>query len=302
MARIRTIKPEFWQSESLAQCSPHARLLAIALLQLCDKNGVFLNVPMQVHAHAFPWESEVNIQALLGELEGVGYVNLYRVDGKRYGFIPGFCTHQRIQGKEAQSAGHYPLPNQADTEGKQRGVPGEYSGDSRGDTGKGKEREKEREKENPLVDSDEPTDTQAKAKSAKNDTPPEFETLWSEYPQREGPNPKRDALKAYRARMREGVSPDDLIAGVLRYKSWLMRKGKVGTEFVQRASTFLGPGENWKQSFEAGGGGLTRPPEADRDAWLRLAKQAGVENRIAGKTHDQVWDMICESLAQQEVA
>lgn len=158
------------------------------------------------------------------------------------------------------------------------------------------------EKENPLVDSDEPTGKQPKAKSAKNDPPPEFETLWSEYPQREGPNPKRDALKAYRARMREGVRPDDLIAGVLRYRDWLMRKGKVGTEFVQRASTFLGPGENWKQSFEAGGGGLTRPPETDREAWLRLAKQAGVDNRIAGKTHDQVWDMICESLAQQEVA
>lgn len=163
-------------------------------------------------------------------------------------------------------------------------------------TGCGPEKEKEKRSKNPLVDSDETT---RKPKTKQAESPPEFEALWSEYPQREGPNPKRDALKAYRARMREGVSPDDLLAGVRRYKAWLMSKGKVGTEFVQRASTFLGPSQNWQQTFEAQGG-LARPADDDREAWLRMARQAGVEHRIAGKTHDQIWAMICEFLAQKE--
>jgi hypothetical protein len=128
VARIRTIKPEFFQSEALASCTPHARLLAMALLQLCDCNGVFLNITMQVHAHAFPWEEEVKIPSLLGELQAIGYIHLYSVGGKKYGFVPGFTEHQRLSGKEAQSEGQYPLPDQADSEEKNSSLPGEASG------------------------------------------------------------------------------------------------------------------------------------------------------------------------------
>jgi hypothetical protein len=119
MARIRTVKPEFFQQEELAQCSPHARLLAIAILQLCDANGVFRLVPMQVHAHAFPWEAEVNIRSLLGELESVGYLETYTVGGKEYGYVDGFRRHQRLSGKEAQAGGYYPLKNKQSQEDKQ---------------------------------------------------------------------------------------------------------------------------------------------------------------------------------------
>lgn len=111
MARIRTVKPEFFQDEALASCTPHARLLAIALLQICDAKGIFRYVPMQIHAHAFPWEASVNSPALLRELEGVGYVKFYAVDGKQFGIVPGFLKHQRLTGKEAQSGGLYPLPS-----------------------------------------------------------------------------------------------------------------------------------------------------------------------------------------------
>jgi len=141
MARIRTLKPEFFQDEDLANCSPHARLLAIALLQLCDANGVFRHIPMQIHAHAFPWEAEVNTQALLKELHEVGYAYLYRVDGKEYGLVPGFCRHQRLQGRESQSEGQYPLPSQGDSNeeaaGKQQGSSGEYPSASSSETGTG---------------------------------------------------------------------------------------------------------------------------------------------------------------------
>lgn len=118
------MKPEYFSDEDLAGCSFGARLLGIALLQLCDSQGVFRNVPIQLQAHAFPWDTTVNVPALLGELEGCGYLKTYRVKGKHYGVIPGFRTHQRLTGKEAQSDGLFPGPDEADQEvddGKQGG-------------------------------------------------------------------------------------------------------------------------------------------------------------------------------------
>jgi predicted Rossmann fold flavoprotein len=62
MARIRTIKPEFFSHEELSSKSAHARLLAIGLLTLADCEGRLRWVPMQVHAHVFPWEATVKIE------------------------------------------------------------------------------------------------------------------------------------------------------------------------------------------------------------------------------------------------
>ena len=39
MARIRTVKPEFWASEQVMECSPIARLLFIGLWNFCDDAG-----------------------------------------------------------------------------------------------------------------------------------------------------------------------------------------------------------------------------------------------------------------------
>lgn len=110
MPRIRTVKPEFFWNEALASCSCQARLLAIALLQLCDGQGVFRHIPMQIHAHAFPWEAEVNISVLLWELEEAGYLFTFEHGGRSYGWIEGFQRHQRLSGKEAQNGKVYPEP------------------------------------------------------------------------------------------------------------------------------------------------------------------------------------------------
>ncbi|HBS0572930.1 TPA: DnaT-like ssDNA-binding domain-containing protein, partial [Klebsiella pneumoniae] len=41
MARIRTIKPEFWTDEDMAEVSEPACLLAIGLLNYADDEGYF---------------------------------------------------------------------------------------------------------------------------------------------------------------------------------------------------------------------------------------------------------------------
>lgn len=71
------------------------------------------------------------------------------------------------------------------------------------------------------------------------DYPDVFEQVWREYPLRAGANPKKSAFSAWKARLREGVPPEAMLDGVRRYARYLAATGKTGTEFVQRATTFL---------------------------------------------------------------
>lgn len=66
--RRRTIYPEFWQNESLARLSPHARLLFVALWQLADRAGLLPDRPAVIHGQVFPFERDLNVEALLCEL------------------------------------------------------------------------------------------------------------------------------------------------------------------------------------------------------------------------------------------
>lgn len=121
MARIRTLKPEFFQDEKLAELSPYSRLLAVAILQLCDVSGRMRWIPMQVHAHAFPFEPDVDIEALAEDLESIEYLIRYEINGRLYAEIPGFIRHQRVTGKEAQTPSQIPPP---DSRGNNRETPG----------------------------------------------------------------------------------------------------------------------------------------------------------------------------------
>ena len=119
MARIRTVKPEFFHSKKLARCSPRARLLFAALMQLADREGRLRWIPMQVHAHAFPYEP-VDISALVDELTGVGSLMKYAHGDDEFLWLPRFTIHQRVKQNEAPS--RLPEPPSADTssDGAQR--------------------------------------------------------------------------------------------------------------------------------------------------------------------------------------
>lgn len=60
------------------------------------------------------------------------------------------------------------------------------------------------------------------------------------YPNRSGDQGWKAARKAANARMSEGRSPEDFIAGAKRYAAYCEAKGDVGTPYVKKASTFLG--------------------------------------------------------------
>ncbi|MBI4528142.1 MAG: replication protein [Deltaproteobacteria bacterium] len=77
-----------------------------------------------------------------------------------------------------------------------------------------------------------------------------FETAWKLYPKRAGGNSKENAHAKFNARLRAGIDPAELIAGVERYASYVRATGKENTVYVQQAKTFFGPGEHWKELWE----------------------------------------------------
>lgn len=102
MARIRTIKPAFFESESMSALTPRARLLFVALWTIADKAGRLRWLPRKVVAHAFPHE-DVDGGPLLDELIRSGSVVVYEVDGRSYAEIPGWKLHQRCPSSERPS-------------------------------------------------------------------------------------------------------------------------------------------------------------------------------------------------------
>ena len=76
-----------------------------------------------------------------------------------------------------------------------------------------------------------------------------FDLAWSLYPKRAGGNPKSSALKAWDARVREGVAPADMLEGVKRYANYADQTGKTGTEYVKQARTFFGPDKHYLEDW-----------------------------------------------------
>ena len=91
----------------------------------------------------------------------------------------------------------------------------------------------------------------AKRGAAKPGTDAQFEAVWAIYPKRDGSNPKTKALSAWKARLRDGVSPEDMAQGVIRYAAYCAAKGSTGTEFVMQAQRFFGPGREFENPWSA---------------------------------------------------
>lgn len=98
MARIRTIKPEFWTHEDLSNLPEATHMLAAALLNHADDEGYFNANPGLIRAACCPLrEPSVSIPDSLTYLSKIGFIRLGRgSDGKRYGLIVTFEYHQRV--------------------------------------------------------------------------------------------------------------------------------------------------------------------------------------------------------------
>lgn len=115
MARIRTIKPEFWSSPGMKGLDPYVRLLFIAMWNWADDTGRGTANPRELAGFAFPWDeqlSSADIRRMLGEIRRAFGVVLYEVGGRPYYLIPSWDRHQKI---DKRSGAKYPSPDDGTT-------------------------------------------------------------------------------------------------------------------------------------------------------------------------------------------
>lgn len=97
MARIRTIKPEFWSSEQIMDLSPMARLLFIGLWNFCDDGGNHPASAKTLKAEIFPSDdiTSSSVQLLIDELSSNYLITPYDSNGKGFWHVNGW-KHQKI--------------------------------------------------------------------------------------------------------------------------------------------------------------------------------------------------------------
>jgi len=100
MARIRTIKPEFFTSEDIVSLEPLARLLYIALWCEADREGRLLWKPRTFKMRYLPAD-DCDVEAICSQLVAAQLVKLY---GDGCAWIPKFGQHQHLNPRESVSA------------------------------------------------------------------------------------------------------------------------------------------------------------------------------------------------------
>lgn len=102
MARARNIKPGFYKNEDLAECSIWARFIFPGLWMLADREGRLEDRPKRIKAELLPMDSQ-EVEPLLAELEGRGFIVRYEVAGQPLIWIPAFQRHQNPHHREQAS-------------------------------------------------------------------------------------------------------------------------------------------------------------------------------------------------------
>ena len=94
MARIRSIFPNQWTDDGFVSCSPLARLLAIALRNEADDQGIFEWKPTSLKMRLLPGDA-ADIVPLLEELLSTKQVMRFEAEGRSFGAIRNFMIWQR---------------------------------------------------------------------------------------------------------------------------------------------------------------------------------------------------------------
>lgn len=98
MARIRTIKPKFWDDSKIGKLSRDARLLYIGLWTFSDDIGVVVGDSVWLKSKVFPYD-QIQVQQFekwIMELVRNGFICLLSYKGERFIYLPNFTRHQVI--------------------------------------------------------------------------------------------------------------------------------------------------------------------------------------------------------------
>ncbi|WP_349609099.1 hypothetical protein [Cupriavidus sp. DF5525] len=108
MARIRTIKPDFWTDEKIVELPFEARLFFIGTWNFADDNGNLQRSARKLKMQIFPADS-IDCEPVIGRLLSLGLLSEYSVNGDTFLHIEGFERHQVINRKSKSAI---PVPAQ----------------------------------------------------------------------------------------------------------------------------------------------------------------------------------------------
>lgn len=200
MARIRTIKPEFWTDERLTECSLSARLLFIGMLNFSDDNGNQAHSAKRLKMQIFPADA-IDVAPLLAELVAQRIVIEYSVGEEKYLHIKGFRKHQVIN---RPSSTTIPQPECSVQKHETHGVLTESSVTE----GKGRERKEHTSK---------PKDISGKPEVSEG-----FANFWKTWPSSDRKTARMECFKRWKAKGLEGSTAEIIahVEGVRDTKKW----------------------------------------------------------------------------------
>lgn len=112
MPRQRMIKPDFFESESLSECSIAARLCFVGLWVMGDDFGNQKLNLKRLKRQIFPDDDMTleEFKSLLSDLEKVGCIQIYEINSEVYLTVPNFNVYQTVK---KPSKTNIPKPDQS---------------------------------------------------------------------------------------------------------------------------------------------------------------------------------------------
>lgn len=289
MARIRSIKPEFFRHEALYEGERQTKLpLRIAFAGLwtaADREGRFRWAPRQLKLDCLPYD-ECDFSRVLDALLTRGFIVKYEVEGREVGCIPSWHTHQVINNRE--KASDLPAPNDINALTREARVEDALSTPLVQVQGEGKGKEGERKGME--------TSSRSVADATRPGEHPKFEEFWRSFPRRDGPNPRKPAEQKFSALAKTGVDPDVMIAGAKQLSIDESRRGNIGTRFIPQAVTWLSQ-QRWTDHaaavFAEDDGKIEVTDQRALDAWSAYERANGLpqspRNRRGGWRYPTKW-------------
>lgn len=263
--RARGIKPSFFTDEAVVDLAFETRLLFIGLWCQADREGRLEDRPRQLQIQLFPCD-QVDVEAMLGDLDAAGLIKRYESGGARYIQVVNFAKHQRPHSKEVDSV--IPAPDASAPKGNSNitEVSAEHDLGS-GEPGKGEGEHALTPDCGPLspeenILSDETPDPPTRRSSKAVLIRARFEHWRATFPEEtQRLSLTKDRQRAISARLSEGIGPETIDEAVTNARGDPWWNGAKDGEWKADIKTICGKGstvENLAARSRQGKTGLAR--------------------------------------------
>jgi len=135
--------------------------------------------------------------------------------------------------------------------------------------------------------------THAHARTAEAEAPAEFEMFWASYPRHID---KKRALKAWKARIKDGYSPDAIHTAAKNYAAHC-RANKTEEKFIKHPATFVGPDLpflDWQKQIAIPEEEIEEDPDNGLDEWrisCMSPEQRKQYDRVMTQKQKELYDL-----------